>query len=368
MRILMTTDNFGGVWTYSRELSEGLLEKGCSVALVSLGRIPNADQLSWVDAQASRWGARFHFAGYDTPLEWMRSNGRAMSEAEPLLCRLAREFHADLLLSSQYCFGALRSDLPRVVVAHSDVLSWSQACRTEPLPETDWLAQYRSLVTDGLRGADAVIAPTQWMLNALAANFEIPSRAQVIANGRSVPSAIAQSERRMQAVSAGRLWDEAKNLKILSELDCSIPVLVAGEIEHEHSRVTYPRDFPVLLGALDEQELLGLFRQSSIYICTSVYEPFGLAPLEAALCGCAVLANDIPSLREVWGDAAIYFEDAESLSAALELLTNEPCVLERARTRARERAQHFTAQRMTESYFEFLQNILQPVMAGRYVA
>jgi len=37
------------------------------------------------------------------------------------------------------------------------------------------------------------------------------------------------------------------------------------------------------------------------------YEPFGLAPLEAALSRCAIVANDIPSLREVWGSAAMYF-------------------------------------------------------------
>lgn len=368
MRILMTTDTIGGVWTYSAELSEGLLEKGCSVALVSLGRIPNSNQLNWVASQVSKWGARFRFAGCDAPLEWMQSNGLAMREAEPLLRRMAKDFGADLLLSSQFCFGALGSDLPRVVVAHGDVLTCAQACRAEALLETPWLARYRSLVASGLREADAVVAPTQWMLNALAANFSIPLRAQVIANGRTIPAAGWRSERRIQAVSAGRLWDEGKNLKLLSELDTSIPILVAGEIEHEGSRVAHPWSQAVLLGALDEQELLALFRQSSMYICTSVYEPFGLAPLEAALCGCAVLANDIPSLREVWGDAAIYFTDAESLSAMLEILASEPGLLERARMRARNRAQQLSAQRMTENYFDFLQGVLQTTSAEHYVA
>ena len=56
-----------------------------------------------------------------------------------------------------------------------------------------------------------------------------------------------------------------------------------------------------MLGPLAEEDLLALFQESAIYLCTSRYEPFGLAPLEAALCGCAVVANDIESLREVWG-------------------------------------------------------------------
>lgn len=368
MRIVITTDPIGGVWTYARELSLGLLENGCSVALVSFGRIPNPAQLEWVAAQGSRWGSRFRFAGSDAPLEWMRENGEAMSEAEPLLLRTAREFGADLLLSSQYCFGALKGNLPRVVVAHSDVLSRAKDCGREPLAESAWLGRYRSLVAQGLRQADAVIAPTQWMLSVLAANFQIPSQSRVIAHGRTIPAEAGYCGRKLQAVTAGRLWDEGKNLKLLAEIDSPVPLLVAGETEQEGSQPAQACGKAVLVGALEEPELLALFRQSSIYVCTSQYEPFGLAPLEAALCGCAVLANDIPSLREVWGDAALFFRDAESLCTLLKMLAGDRRLLDRARARARHRAQQLTARRMTARYLEFLQGILQPVMAGHLVA
>lgn len=368
MRILITTDTIGGVWTYARELSRGFLENGCAVALVSFGRIPNPAQLDWVAAQAARWGSRFRFAGSDAPLEWMQNNAHARSEAEPLLLRTAREFRADLLLSSQFCFGSLQCRIPRVVVAHSDVLSWAQACRREPLAETLWLTRYRSLVTNGLRHADAVIAPTECMLNALAANFQLPQRARVIANGRSVAPEAVYRSRKLQAVTAGRMWDEGKNLKLLAQVDSPVPLLVAGELEHEASLAAPACGNAVMLGALDEAELFALFRESSMYVCTSQYEPFGLAPLEAALCGCAVLANDIPSLREVWGNAALFFRDAEALSALLKMLAGNRRLLDRARARSRHRAQQLTVQRMTQNYLEFLKGILRPSMAGQYVA
>ena len=48
-----------------------------------------------------------------------------------------------------------------------------------------------------------------------------------------------------------------------------------------------------------EAELMALLARSSIYIATSIYEPFGIAPLEAALCGCAVIANGIPTKIKV---------------------------------------------------------------------
>lgn len=368
MRVLMTTDPIGGVWTFTRELCSELLAKGCAVALVSLGRIPRGGQLDWVDAQVSRWGARFRFAACDTPLEWMQNNQDAYSQAEPLLRRIAQEFHADVLLSSQFCFGALKGDLPRVVVAHSDVLSWAAACRPEPLPASPWLERYRQFVHEGLRRADALAAPTQWMLDAVAGNFPVPSETRVIANGRTLPSVQAAAARRRQAVTAGRLWDEGKNLELLSNVHASMPILVAGESEHEGKRADEACGSAILLGPLEEEELLALFQQSSIYICTSRYEPFGLAPLEAALCGCAVVANDIPSLREVWKDSALYFHDAQSLSALLEELNENGHLLAQARARSHTRALQFPARRMASGYFDLLQGVLQPVLAGHYVA
>jgi glycogen(starch) synthase len=113
-----------------------------------------------------------------------------------------------------------------------------------------------------------------------------------------------------------------------------------------------------MLGSLEQDELLALFHESAIYICTSRYEPFGLAPLEAALCGCAVLANDIPSLREVWGDGALYFRDASSLSARLLQLSRDPQQLVAAQHRSWQRAQRYTAAVMVEQYLTLYRTIL----------
>ena len=90
-----------------------------------------------------------------------------------------------------------------------------------------------------------------------------------------------------------------------------------------------------------------------MYVSSSVYEPFGLAPLEAALCGCAVVANDIGSLREVWGEAAIYFSGARELKRP----SGPPGggaggVALCAQLQARRRALELTAERMVDGYLE----------------
>jgi glycogen(starch) synthase len=367
MRILMTTDTVGGVWSFTKELSSGLLKDGCSVALVSLGREPSSAQRQWADVQNALWGAQFRYVALDTPLEWMQENENAFSGAAPILEQIAEEFGAELLLSSQYCFGALKVNIPRVIVAHSDVLSWAEACRPNGLEESQWLQRYRELVQRGLDEADGVVAPTQWMLEALAGNFQLPRYRRVIANGRTLPVE-PTTEKKSQAVTAGRLWDEAKNLKMLDEVDSPIPLMIAGEAEYGSARLSMDGTDIRHLGALDENELHELFRESAIYICTSRYEPFGLAPLEAAQCGCTVLANDLPSLREVWGDAALYFSGPESLSSWLWRLSDHPWLLKEAQEIAEDRAREYSGEQMSAGYLELFRSIAKESLVASHVA
>lgn len=358
MRILITTDTVGGVWTFARQLSSELLARGCHVALVSVGRAPSQAQKHSIHAHFASWGSQFQFASSAAPLEWMDENDRAYSEAAPLLLRVAKEFHADLILSSQYCFGALPFDGPRIVVAHSDVFSWAKACRKIGLFSSAWLNRYRSLAGEGLADADAVVAPSHWMLHALEENFQIPGEVHVIHNGRSIPHSPASSPRRLQAVSAGRIWDEGKNLQLLAGINLDVPLVIAGDTgdKSKHAAPSFGR--ARLVGQLSEEEILALYRQSSIYVCPSKYEPFGLAPLEAALCGCAVVANDIPSLREIWDDAALFFQDEGTLSAVLAELSQSDYALAMARRRSRWRASHFSARRMAAAYLELFRSVL----------
>ncbi len=356
MRLLLTTDTVGGVWTFTRELATELLERGHSVALVSFGRALCPEQQILVTGCEDRRTHQFCFAALHAPLEWMPHNAAAYALGETPLLNICREFRPDLLLLSQFCYGALPVDTPKIIVAHSDVLSWAEAVGKAPLEEDEWLSTYRTLVQRGLNGADIVVAPTQAMLNALGSGFALGSEAAVIANGRSVPATAKTPARSLQAITAGRLWDSAKNARLLREVLSPMPLLVAGD----GGNGSLDTGSAVrLLGPLPEQHLHDYFRWSAIYICTSLYEPFGLAPLEAALCGCAVLANDIPSLREVWADGALYFHDAVSLSALLHDLYDDPEKLAAAQARSAERAAGYTASRVADEYLELASRIVQ---------
>ena len=71
-------------------------------------------------------------------------------------------------------------------------------------------------------------------------------------------------------------------------------------------------------GRVSADELVDLYRRAAALVFPSKYEGFGQPPLEALACACPVACSDLPPLREVCGDAAVYFDpdDAESIAAA----------------------------------------------------
>ena len=358
MRILLTTDTIGGVWTFTEELTAELLQRGHAVALVSLGRQPSHEQQAWCAAQSLAHGPSFQFTASNVPQEWTEKNEFVFTQGAGVLFHIARQFRPDLLHSNQFCFGAVSLDIPKLVTAHSDVLSWASACRPRGLEKSRWLRQYQSLVTQGLQSCDAVASPTRWMALELARHYDNLPPSYVIRHGRSLD--VPESRlRTMQAVTVGPLWDEAKNIEMLRTVNAPIPIYVAGERQCGSSLRQIGRS--VLLGTLSQSSLLALLASSSIYIATSIYEPFGMAPLEAALCGCAVVANDIPSLREVWGDDALYFDGPRSLSTLLHQLNRDEQRLAEARQRSLARANELTAQRMADGY----EALYEALLAGR---
>jgi glycogen(starch) synthase len=128
MRILLTSDTTGGVWTFTAELTAELLRRGHAVALAGLGRRPSHEQQAWCAVQSRAYGPSFQFTVSDVPQEWMEKNEFVFTQGAGVLLHVAKQFRPDLLHSSQFCFGALPLDTPKLVTAHNDVLSWADAC------------------------------------------------------------------------------------------------------------------------------------------------------------------------------------------------------------------------------------------------
>jgi glycogen synthase len=353
-RVLMTADAVGGVWDYALQLAEGLGTCGVEVTLATMGPLPRADQRA-----AAREVAGLRLVESDCRLEWAEQPWDDVARAGSWLLELEAQAQPDIIHLNGYAHGALAWNAPALVVAHSCVCSWWSAVRGADAPE-EWAA-YRRAVREGLRAASAVVAPSAAMLHALSAHYGAIT-GTVVPNGRDAAQ-FHTGPKEPLVLSAGRLWDEAKNVAALASIAHGLawPVALAGETLNAPGEPV--PDGPVeYLGRLSSADLRSWMARASIYAMPARYEPFGLSILEAGLSGCALVLGDIPSLREHWDGAAAFVapDDREALRSAIEGLIDSPARRSELGRRARDRGQEFTVGRMADAYRRLYEGLLCP--------
>ncbi len=94
------------------------------------------------------------------------------------------------------------------------------------------------------------------------------------------------------------------------------------------------------VGALDDAPLKALYRHARALVFPSIYEGFGLPPLEAMACGCPVAAAHAASIPEVCGDAALYFDphDVDAMATAMRYVCTDASVRDTLADAGRRRA------------------------------
>lgn len=101
------------------------------------------------------------------------------------------------------------------------------------------------------------------------------------------------------------------------------------------------------LGYVPLEDLPGIFSLATAFVFPSLYEGFGLPPLEAMACGTPVLTSNRSSLREICGDAAYLVEpeSEEAIAAGLCELLGDGNLRRSLRQRGLERVSQFSWQR-----------------------
>lgn len=368
-KVLITTDAVGGVWTYSLDLARYLGARGIETALAVLGPSPTDDQIGETsgipDLKVISTGLALDWTAEDPAS--IRIAGRAISE-------LANDLDSDLVhLNSPALAGVAAFARPLVVGCHSCVATWWNAVRGTGLPED--FAWRTELVRAGYEAAQALIAPTAAFSRATAEIYGLPHPPTVIHNGASRRSAGREEHPRSDSASsgddfvltAGRLWDEGKDLATLDRAAArlSVPVLAAGPqtgpngaaIRLEHIRAT---------GHVDRSQLLDLFDRRPIFASLARYEPFGLAVLEAAQAGCPLLLSDIPTFRELWDGVAIFVPPGDEAATAhqVQALLADPARRARLGWAACERSQQYGLDRMGSAILDLYGDVLRKSPAG----
>ena len=116
------------------------------------------------------------------------------------------------------------------------------------------------------------------------------------------------------------------------------------------ARLGSVRDRVLRIGYVDDGDLAALYSDAEFFVYPSLYEGFGLPPLEAMQCGTPVISSNTSSLPEVVGDAALTVapDDLDGMIAAMTRLANDAGLREDLRMRGLMRARSFSWDRTAE--------------------
>ncbi len=352
MRILVTTDNLGEVWSYSLELARALTECQIQIGLATMGCPLNPNEYEEVQACD-------HLTLYesDFKLEWMENSGDDPEDAGRWLLGVAEKFRPDVVHLNSYVPAALPWNVPVLVAGHWCILSWWREVKKEFAPAS-W-DRYRSQVRRGLQSADHVVVSTRARMEALDQFYGPLGNTSVIPNGIN-SIGLRPNRKEPFILTAGQYLDENKNIGVLEKVSHRIPwpIYVAGDTpppgkvkpEHYHLR---------FIGKLSTPHFEEWLGRTSIFVLPARYEPFGFSALRAGLAGCALVLSDIPALQEIWGDAALYVppDDIDGLKATLRLLISDDICRRIYSDRAFLRAREFSSSRMAEEYLALYRNL-----------
>nr|WP_295370714.1 glycosyltransferase family 4 protein [uncultured Sphingosinicella sp.] len=351
MKLLLTTDAVGGVWQYSIELARSLKALSVEPILALLGPAPSDDQ--------RRQASGLTLVETGLQLDWLAADRAEVTAAGQAISDLAAQYGVDLVqLNSPALAADTRFDMPVVAVSHSCITTWWTAVlRGEPDAGFGWRGRLHGL---GLHAADIVVTPSAAFSEMTRQAYGLPRLPVTVHNGRA-PLTLPEVARHDYALTVGRLWDKGKNLATLDRAAAALPIplYAAGStqgpngdsIAFEHARA---------LGNLSEDELGRWLAAHPVFVSAALYEPFGLAVLEAAQAGCPLVLSDIPTFRELWDGAATFVDplDHAGFAAAIERIIGDDAARFELGRAARERAGRYTPEATARAMLDVYRGLL----------
>jgi glycosyltransferase involved in cell wall biosynthesis len=345
LRVLMTADAVGGVWQYALDAAEGMRAHGVETILAVVGPAPSQDQMD----KAKVAGVEVIETGL--PLDWTADNPAEVTEAGRAVARLAAKMRPDIVhINSPALLADAEFACPVVAVCHSCVATWWESVRGGSLPEEFvWRTE---LVRRGYHTANKLLAPTAAFANDTTRVYNLAVAPTVVRNGRQAFRVRASKRHDLFAFTAGRLWDDGKNFAAIDRAasHLALPILAAGPLKGPNgAEISFHH--VTVLGRLSDDQVAAYLSARPIFVSAAKYEPFGLAVLEAAQAGCALVLSDIATLRELWDDVAVFVnpDDDEAIARSIDHLAVDESARRAMGEAARKRAATYSLEAMSMS-------------------
>jgi glycosyltransferase involved in cell wall biosynthesis len=211
----------------------------------------------------------------------------------------------------------------------------------------------------GVRRADAVVTVSEFSKEKIVESLPVDEKnVHVIYNGvdsiffnQNAGVPVDLPEEYILFVGSA---DKRKNLKRLIEayesIEDSIELVVVGpQNDLAYGGEGINRDNLLNLGYVTQEELRYIYENATLFAYPSLYEGFGLPPVEAAACGTPVMTSNLTAMPEVMGNAAEFVDpyDVESIRQGLDVI-NDPERLQELSELGRKQAKKYTWKKSTD--------------------
>ncbi len=228
---------------------------------------------------------------------------------------------------------------------------------------------YNKIISPFLGGADRILTVSEYSRSEILAWSGLPSE-RVVSIHNGVSTEFALDGDVFQPGFPYVLYvgnrKKHKNLERLiqgfgkARLDSEIRLAISGVENQKLVELATKSGISsqlVFLGRIEEKALPSIYRGALAACFVSLYEGFGLPPLEAMACGTPVLTSNVTSLPEVVGDAALMVEphDVEAIADGLKRLVEDFFLRDELRRKGLERAKRFNWDKTAELTWQVLQ-------------
>ncbi len=220
-----------------------------------------------------------------------------------------------------------------------------------------------------LKNSKHIITVSEFSKKEISDYFNInPNKISVIYNGVNEtfkPKKIRQKEKYILGLSSiAKHKNFERLIQAFLKIDTNVKLYIVGGINPKIfgkstlkilDKIQESKNI-VFLGRVDDDKLIELYSNALFFVYPSLYEGFGIPPLEAQACGCSVLLSDIPVFKEVYGNSVHYCNplDENDIKIQIEYLLNNQQFLDKLKNKSLENVKKYTWEKSAEIFLRIL--------------
>lgn len=249
--------------------------------------------------------------------------------------------------------------------------------------EFPWWSRFflKMMYRQAIQRSDLVVTVSHFSKNEILRYLNVKGeRIEVIYNGLSLSHFSAIKEESVKArlrekyglskriiLAVGNVKPHKNLARLISAVEAmkeEVELVIVGKREgfYQDEKIVASKRVR-FLGEIDDLELVVLYSISEVMVFPSLYEGFGLPPLEAMAIGCPVIASTAASLTEILGEAPLYIDplSVKSIQEAIESVLGQPELQKEMIRKGFLQAAKYSEEKAKKSLLNLLHNVIEEV-------